>query len=95
MAFKTSQTNSSEQGELLLAELGRNFLEVESIGYTWQENVGEKKGKGMSGIFNLFNSRKPNSIKSDLSQPQGCWRRLKLHSRKDNDLHSREKWTTS
>ena len=50
----------------------------------------------MSGNCNLFNSRKPNGIKRDLSrQLQGCWRRLKLQSRKDHNLHSREKWTTS
>ena len=42
MASKTSQTNLSEQGKLSLAELGRNFLEVESKGYIWQENVGKK-----------------------------------------------------
>ena len=51
-----------------------------------------KKGEGLSGNFNLFNSRKPNSIKRDLSQLQGCWRRLKLQSKKkDHELHSREK----
>ena len=95
MAFKTSQTTFSEQGKLLLAELVRDFLEVESKGYMWQENVG-KKWKGMSGNFNFFNSWKPNSIKRDLRQLQGsCWRRLKLQSRNDHDLHSREKWTTS
>ena len=71
MASKTSQTNLGEHGKLLLAELGRDFLEVESIGYVLQENVGEK-GKGTSGIFNLCNPRKPNSIKRDLSQLQGC-----------------------
>ena len=49
----------------------------------------------MSGNCNLFNSRKPNSVIRDLSQLQGCWRRLKLQSKKDHDLHSREKWTTS
>ena len=49
----------------------------------------------MSGNFNLFNSRKPNSIQRDISQLQGCWRRLKLQLKKDHDLHSREKWTTS
>ena len=54
-----------------------------------------KKGKGMSGNFNLFNSRKPNSMKRDLSQLQGCWKRLKLQSKKDHDLQSREKWKTS
>ena len=50
-----------------------------------------KKGKTMSGNCNLFNSRKPNSIKRDISQLQGLWRRLKLQSKKDHDLHSREK----
>ena len=67
MASKTSQTNLGEQGKLLLAELGRGFLEVESKAYIWQENVGKKKGKTMSGNCNLFNSRKPNIIKRDLS----------------------------
>ena len=44
MASKTSQTNLSEQGKLLLAELGRGFLEAESKGYIYirQENVGKK-----------------------------------------------------
>ena len=74
MASKTSQTNLSEQGKLLLVELGRGFLEVESKG---QENRVAKKGKTMSGKRNLFNSRKPNGIKRDLSQLQGRWRRLK------------------
>ena len=46
MASKTSQTNYSEQRKLLLAELGRGFLEVESKGYIWQEKDG-KKSKGM------------------------------------------------
>ena len=41
-----------------------------------------EKGKTMSGNCNLFNSRKPNSIKRDLSQFQGHWRRLKLQSKK-------------
>ena len=54
-------------------------------GKRWEE------GKTMSGNFNLFNSEKPNSIKHDLSYLQGSWRRLKLQSKKDHDLHSREK----
>ena len=33
MASKTSQTNLSEQGKLLLAELGTGFLEAESKGH--------------------------------------------------------------
>ena len=86
---QVTKTNLSEQGKLLLAELVRDFLEVESKGYIWQENVG-KKGNGK-----LINSRKPNSIKRDLSQLQGRWRRLKLQSKRDHGLHSREKWTTS
>ena len=42
MASKTRQTNFSEQGKLLLAELGRDFLEVESKCYI---SEGEKDGK--------------------------------------------------
>ena len=34
--------NFSEQGKLWLAELGRDFPEVESKGYISQENVGKK-----------------------------------------------------
>ena len=49
-----------------------------------------EKGKTTSGNCNLFNSRKPNSIKRDLSQLQGCWKRLKLQLKKDHDLHSGE-----
>ena len=77
MASKTSQTNLSEQGKLLLVELGRDFLEVESKGHIRQENRVGKKGKTMSGKLNLFNARKPNGIKRDLSQLQGRCRRLK------------------
>ena len=45
MASKTRQTNFSEQGKLLLAELDRDFLEVEGKGYIYkQENV-RKKGQ--------------------------------------------------
>ena len=62
--------------------------------YDMTGNVG-KKGKSMSGNCNLFNFRKPKSIKRDISQLQGRWRRLKLQSKKEYDLHSREKWTTS
>ena len=88
--FKTSQTNLSEQGKFLLAELGRGFLEVESKGYIYMTGKCWEKGSG-----NLFNSQKPNSINRDLSQLQGRWRRLKLQSKRDHGLHSREKWTTS
>ena len=86
MASKTSQINLSKQGKLLLAKLGRDFLEVESKGHIWQENIVKKKGKTMSANCTLFNSRKPNSIKRNTSQLQGRWRQLKLQSKKDHDL---------
>ena len=38
-----------------------------------------------------FNSQNPaNGVKRDLSQLQGCWRRLKHQSKKEQDLHRRE-----
>ena len=89
MASKPSRTtNFSEQEKLLLAELGRDFLEVESKGY--DSKTLAKKTKASEEILTKFNSQKLNGIKSDLSQLQGCWRRLKLRSKKEHDLHRRE-----
>ena len=86
MASKASQTNLSEQGKLLFAELGRDFLErLYMTGKRW-----EKKAKPVE-ILTYLTPGKPNIIKRDLSQLQGRWRRLKLQSKKDHDLHSREK----
>ena len=51
MAPKPSPTtNFSEQENLLLAELGRDFPEVESKGY--DSKTFAKKDKGIEGNFN-------------------------------------------
>ena len=60
---------------------------MESKGYD-SKTLG-KKGKGMGGNLTRFNSQNPNGIKRDLSQLQGCWRQLKLQSKKEHDLHRR------
>ena len=58
------------------------FLKWKAKAIYDRETLG-KKGKTMSGNCNLLNSRKPNSIKRDLSrQLQGFWRRPKLRGRK-------------
>ena len=89
MTSKTSRTaNFSEQEKLLLAELGRDFPEVESKGY--DSKMLGKKAKAWEEILTKFNSQNPNGIKRDLSQLRGCWRRLKLQSKKERDLHRRE-----
>ncbi|CAH3150132.1 unnamed protein product [Pocillopora meandrina] len=81
MTSKTSRTtNFSEQEKLLLAELGKDFPEVESKGY--DSKTLTKKAKAWEEILTRFNSQIPNGIKRDLSQLQGCWRRLKLQSKK-------------
>ena len=49
-----------------------------------------KKAKAWEEILTRFNSQNPNGIKRDLSQLQGCWRRLKLQSKKEHDLRRRE-----
>ena len=46
-----------------------------------------KKAKAWEEILTRFNSQNPNGIKRDRSQLQGCWRRLKLQSKKEHDLH--------
>ncbi|KAK2567420.1 Myb/SANT-like DNA-binding domain-containing protein 3 [Acropora cervicornis] len=89
MASKMSRkTNFSEQEKLLLAELGNDFPEVESKGY--DSKTLAKKAKAWEEILTRFNSQIPNGIKRDLSQLQGCWKRLKLQSKKEHDLHRRE-----
>ena len=89
MASKMSRTtNFSEQEKLLLAELGKDFPEVESKGY--DSKTLAKKAKAWEEILTRFNSQIPNGIKRDLSQLQGCWKRLKLQSKKELDLHRRE-----
>ena len=76
MTSKTSRTtNFSEQEKLLLAELGKDFPEVESKGY--DSKTLKKTAKAWEEILTRFNSQIPNGIKRDLSQLQGCWRRLK------------------
>ena len=42
-----------------------------------------------------FNSQNPNGIKREVNQIQGNWRRLKLQSKKEHDLQSREAKKTS
>ena len=89
MASKMSRTtNFSEQEKLLLAELSKDFPEVESKGY--DSKTFAKKAKAWEEILTRFNSQIPNGIKRDLSQLQGCWKRLKLQSKKEHDLHRRK-----
>ena len=64
MAFKSGR---------LLAELGRESLEVESKGYN--NKTLRKKANAWEEIFQKFNSRNPNGIRRDMNQIQGCWRR--------------------
>ena len=86
MASKMSRTtNFSEQEKLVLAELGKGFPEVESKGY--DSKTLAKKAKAWEET--RFSSQISNGIKRDLSQLQGCWKRLKLQSKKEHDLHSR------
>ena len=42
---------------------------------------------GKKEILTKFKSQNLNVIKRDLSQLQWCWRRLKLQSKKEHDLH--------
>ena len=89
MASKPSRTtNFSEQEKLLLAELGRDFPEVESK--RCDNKTLAKKTKAWEEILTKFNSQNLNDIKRDPSQLQGCWRWLKLQSKKEHYLHRRE-----
>ena len=64
MASKMSRTtNFSEQEKLLLAELGKDFPEVENKGY--DSKTLAKKAKAWEEILTRFNSQIPNGIKRD------------------------------
>ena len=90
MTSKMSRTTTfSELEKLLLAELEKNFPEVESKGY--DSKTLTKKAKALEEVLSRFNSQIPNGIKCNLSQLQGCWRRLKLQSKTEHDLHRRER----
>ena len=89
MASKSGRTtNFSGEEKLLLAELGREFSEVKKQGYD-NKTLG-KKAKAWEEILQTFNSQNPNGIKRDMNHIQGCWRRLKLQSKKEHDLQHRE-----
>jgi len=38
----------------------------------------------------ILNKENPNGMKRNISQLQGCWRRLKIQLKKGHDLHRRE-----
>ena len=89
MTSKSGRTpNFSEEEELLMAELGREFPKVEIKGY--DNKTLRKKANPWEEILQKFNSRNPNGIKRDMNQIQGCWRRLKLQFTKEHDLQRRE-----
>ena len=61
MASKTSRTaNFSKQEKLLLAELGRDFPEVESRGYDRKTLTLGKTTKAREEILTKYNSQKHN-----------------------------------
>ena len=86
---QVKQISAIEQGKLLLAELERDFFEVEGKGY--RSMIGKNWEKRRKAGVEILTYLTP-SIKRDLSQLQGCLRRLKLQPKKDDDL--REKWTS-
>ena len=89
MASKPScTTNFSKQEKRLSAILVRDFPEVQSKDY--DSKTLAKKAKAWEEILTTLNSQNSSDIKRDLSQLQGCWRRLKLQSKKEHDLHRRE-----
>lgn len=89
MALKLRRTtNFSEEERLLLAELGKEFPVIENKAYD-NKTLG-KKTKAWEAILSRYNSVNPGGIKRDLNQLQGCWRRLKIQTKKEFDTHRRE-----
>ena len=66
----------------------KTFQKWKAKGYD-SETLGQK-AKAWEEILTTFNSQNSDGVKRDLSQRQECWRRLKLQSKREHDLHRRE-----
>ena len=68
-------TNFSEGEHLLLAELGTECPEIESNRYNNKSL--HKKTRAWQEILSKFDTQNSSGIWRDLTQLQGCWKRLK------------------
>ena len=77
--------NLSKEEKLLLAELSREFPEVEGKGY--DNKTLTNKAKAWDAIPSKFNSQNTSGIKRDMNKIQGCWKRMKIQTRKSTIIN--------
>ena len=88
MSSKGGNANFSEEEKVFLAELGKQYPDIENKGY---DNASLKRKKTSCGqIAKTFNAGNPDGKKRDLKAIQGCWKRMKIKTKKEFDEHTRE-----
>ena len=91
MASKTSPTkNFSEQENFYRPNWVETFRKWKAKTMKVKPRWPKKRAKAWGEILAQFNSENPSVIKRDVSQLQGCWRRLNLRPKKEHYLHRRE-----
>jgi len=92
MASKSPNANFSEEEKLLLAELGEQYPVIENKGY---DNVSlKRKNSSWEKVVQSFNAGNPDGNKRDLKAIQGCWKRMKLQTKKEFDEQRRDSMKT-
>jgi len=88
MASKSRNANFSEEEKLLLAELGKQYPDIENKGC---DNLSLKSKKSScEKVVQSFNAGNPDGNKRNLKAIQGCWKRMKLQTKKEFDEQRRE-----
>jgi hypothetical protein len=88
MASKSRNANFSQEEKLLLAELGKQYPDIENKGY---DNVSlKRKQSSWEKVVQSFNAGNPDGNKRDMKAIQGCWKRMKLQTKKEFDEQRRE-----
>ena len=75
--------------EILLAELGREFPEVQRKGY-YNKTLKNKANWAWDAILSKFNSQNTSGIKRDMNQIRRCWKWLKIQTKKEHGNQRRE-----
>jgi len=88
MASKSRNANFSEEEKLLLAELGKQYPNIENKGYG--HGSLKRKKSAWEKVVQSFNAGNPDGNKRNLKAIQGCWKCMKLQTKKEFDEQRRE-----
>ena len=88
MSSKARNAHFSEEEKVFLAELGKQYPDIKNKGY---DNASLKRKKtSWEEIAKTFNAGNPDGKKRDVKAIQGCWKCMKIQTKKEFDEHRRE-----